>query len=60
VLVAPADAAALADAIAAALGHGELTRDRSRRLQQRVQTGFSVESMTEQVLAGYAEAMAPR
>jgi glycosyltransferase involved in cell wall biosynthesis len=59
-LVAPANAAALADAIATMRSQNELSRDRSLRLQARVRTGFSVQTMTGQVLAGYAEALAAR
>lgn len=59
-LVAPANVAALADAIFTALSQEELARDLTRRLQARVRTGFSVEAMTDQVLAGYADALAAR
>jgi glycosyltransferase involved in cell wall biosynthesis len=58
-LVAPGDPAALAQAIGTALG-GAAIADLTRRLQARVRAEFSVEVMTDSVLAAYVEALASR
>ncbi|MDP2408680.1 MAG: glycosyltransferase family 4 protein [Pseudolabrys sp.] len=52
-LVPPGDAPALAHAIATAMDDPAGTADAVRRLQQRVATSFSIESMVEGVLAAY-------
>lgn len=57
-LVAPGDAAALSAAVAGALS--QPASDRSRRLKARVRALFSVDAMTEAVLAGYAVALKAR
>ena len=55
-LVPPADAAALAYAIAATTGDLTAARNEALTLRARVQVEFSVDAMTEGVLAGYREA----
>jgi glycosyltransferase involved in cell wall biosynthesis len=59
-LVPPGDAAALADAIRRAVRDGAATQAASLRLRERVRAGFSVATMTEAVLAAYADALAKR
>jgi glycosyltransferase involved in cell wall biosynthesis len=56
-LVAPGDAAALAGAIGAALDDPFGTREAARRLQARVRAGFSIDTMSQAVLAAYREAL---
>ncbi|MCC7346400.1 MAG: glycosyltransferase family 4 protein [Variibacter sp.] len=58
VLVPPDDAAALAAALEACLSRPDHATALAQRLQARVRAGFSVEVMTEQVLAAYAQALA--
>jgi glycosyltransferase involved in cell wall biosynthesis len=55
-LVPPADAAALARAIAAIAGDLTAARNEALTLRARVQAEFSADAMTEGVLAGYGEA----
>src|SRR5664279_5677804 len=52
-LVPPSDAAALAGAIAQALDHPEAMMELSRKLHERVQASFSVESMVDGLLTAY-------
>jgi len=59
-LVPPADAAALADAIAAALDRPDDTGRQAAALRQRVAADFTVDGMVEGVLGAYAEALAAR
>ncbi len=56
-LVPPGDAAALARAIAAALADPAALRNETLTLRERVRAEFSVDTMTEGVLAAYAEAL---
>jgi glycosyltransferase involved in cell wall biosynthesis len=57
-LVPPGDATALAAAISSTLGNLAAAREQALQLQIRVHAGFSVDAMTDHVLAAYAEAMA--
>jgi glycosyltransferase involved in cell wall biosynthesis len=57
-LVPPGDPDALAEAISKALQDDVARRDAAMRLQTRVRDGFSVEIMTDAVLAAYREAIA--
>jgi glycosyltransferase involved in cell wall biosynthesis len=57
-LVPPGDAAALAAAIRSTLDDLALAQERALQLQIRVHAGFSVDAMTDQVLAAYSEAIA--
>jgi glycosyltransferase involved in cell wall biosynthesis len=59
-LVAPGDPAALAHAIGSALQSPGAEDDLTRRLQARVRAEFSVDVMTDSVLATYVEALARR
>ena len=59
-LVAPNDPAALARAIAQALREPAAKRLAGARLQARVREAFSIDAMTEAVLAAYADARAAR
>jgi glycosyltransferase involved in cell wall biosynthesis len=59
-LVAPGDAAMLAQSIAAGLDDPAAAHAAARALQARVREHFSVDAMTEQVLAGYQAALAGR
>jgi glycosyltransferase involved in cell wall biosynthesis len=59
-LVAPGDPAALAQAIGSALQSPGAEDDLTRRLQARVRAEFSVDVMTDSVLAAYVEALARR
>jgi glycosyltransferase involved in cell wall biosynthesis len=59
-LLPPADPAALARAIRAAVGDRAAARTAALRLQARVRAGFSIETMTDGVLAGYRAALALR
>jgi len=59
-LIPPADAGALADAIEHALSHAAAAAEAARRLQRRVRTAFSVDAMTDAVLAAYGEALVRR
>jgi glycosyltransferase involved in cell wall biosynthesis len=56
-LVAPADVAALARAIGAALRDPKAQRDATIRLQARIRSAFSADAMTEGVLAAYGGAL---
>jgi glycosyltransferase involved in cell wall biosynthesis len=55
-LFAPSDAAALADAIEAALANPDAVQQRARALRERVSEQFSQTAMVEGVLAGYRDA----
>ena len=55
-LVPPADAAALAHAVAATASDMTAARNQALTLRTRVQAEFSADAMTESVLAAYAEA----
>ena len=55
-LVPPADVAALAQSIAAAVSDPARARNEALTLRTRVQSGFSADAMTDAVLAAYAEA----
>jgi glycosyltransferase involved in cell wall biosynthesis len=57
-LVPSGDAVALAAAIRATLGNLAAARERALQLQIRVHAGFSVDAMTDHVLAAYADALA--
>ena len=59
-LVPSGDAAALARAIAQAVDDPQTSEAAAQRLRGRIRAGFSVDTMTDQVLAGYAEALAVR
>jgi glycosyltransferase involved in cell wall biosynthesis len=56
-LTPPGDARSLAAVIAAYLRDSEITRDLSLRLQARVRAHFSIEAMSEAVLAAYGAAL---
>jgi glycosyltransferase involved in cell wall biosynthesis len=56
-LVAAGDAGALAHAITHALSHPAAAAETAQRLQRRVRTAFSVDAMTEGVLAAYGDAL---
>jgi glycosyltransferase involved in cell wall biosynthesis len=56
-LVLPGDAAALAAAIRSTLDNLAAAREHALQLQIRVHAGFSVDAMTDHVLAAYAQAM---
>ena len=58
-LVPPADAAALARAIMDVRQAPQAAEERAVRMRERVRTAFSVDAMTDQVLAGYAAALTP-
>jgi glycosyltransferase involved in cell wall biosynthesis len=58
-LVAPGDAAALAQAIAATLDRPANARDRAGALRARIAEKFSVAAMVDSVLAAYQQARAP-
>jgi glycosyltransferase involved in cell wall biosynthesis len=59
-LVAPGDPAALARAIGSALGSPATEGDVTQRLRARVRAEFSVDVMTDSVLAAYVGALASR
>ncbi len=59
-LVPPDDVAGLAQAIGYALSNPAACRESARRLKARVRAGFSVDVMTDAVLAAYREALALR
>jgi glycosyltransferase involved in cell wall biosynthesis len=59
-LVPPGDSQALAAAIAHARAHPAAAAEAAHRLQARVRTHFSLDAMTQAVLAAYAEALARR
>jgi glycosyltransferase involved in cell wall biosynthesis len=59
-LIAPNDAAALAEAILRALDDPQQTETRTAALRARVGQAFTVDSMIDGVLAAYAEALAAR
>jgi glycosyltransferase involved in cell wall biosynthesis len=59
-LVAPGDAAALAQAVTAALAQPVAAQAAALRLRERVAEHFSADAMTEAVLAAYGEALAAR
>ena len=59
-LIPPADPAALAAAIAAALDQPVATRKAAAALRERVHAGFSVTVMADSVLTAYGEAMAAK
>ena len=56
-LVPPLDAAALAQAIGRALDHPDATAETARKLRERVQTKFSVDTMVDGVLSAYRAAL---
>jgi glycosyltransferase involved in cell wall biosynthesis len=56
-LIPPGDAAALAQAIANAMREPGKMQDTARLLRARVQASFSVETMVDGVLDGYAQAL---
>ena len=56
-LVPPGDAPALAAAIRSTLGNLAAAHESALRLQARVNAGFSVDAMTDRVLAAYTEAL---
>lgn len=56
-LVPPLDPAALAQAIAQALDHPDAMAEITRKLRQRVQASFSVDTMVDGVLAAYETAL---
>ncbi|NEU99929.1 glycosyltransferase family 4 protein [Bradyrhizobium uaiense] len=59
-LFAPSNAAAMADAIKAALDNPAATAARAERLRERISEHFSQNAMVEGVLAGYRDAFAKR
>jgi glycosyltransferase involved in cell wall biosynthesis len=59
-LVTPGDAGALARAIGTAMGNPSGRADLAKRLQARIRDQFSVDVMTEAVLAAYGKALAGR
>lgn len=59
-LVPPEDPAALAEAIAGALDRPDETAAATAALRDRIARGFTVDSMVDSVLEGYAEAFAAR
>ncbi|MBR0695794.1 glycosyltransferase family 4 protein [Bradyrhizobium lablabi] len=59
-LFAPSNAAAMADAIKAALDNPAVTAARAAKLRQRIAEHFSQQAMVEGVLAGYRDAFARR
>jgi glycosyltransferase involved in cell wall biosynthesis len=56
-LVPPLDPAALAQAIAQALDHPDAMAEITRKLRQRVQASFSVDTMVDGVIAAYETAL---
>jgi glycosyltransferase involved in cell wall biosynthesis len=56
-LIGPGDPRLLAEAITAALGDPSTANAAASRLRTRVHAGFSVDSMTDQILAAYDEAL---
>ncbi|HEY6022727.1 MAG TPA: glycosyltransferase family 4 protein [Pseudolabrys sp.] len=56
-LVPSEDVAALAQAVARTLDHPDATADLARRLQERVASSFSVETMVDGVLSAYEAAL---
>ncbi|MBR0872403.1 glycosyltransferase [Bradyrhizobium tropiciagri] len=56
----PSNAAAMADAIKAALDNPEATAARAQKLRERISEHFSQSAMVEGVLAGYRDAFAKR
>ena len=59
-LFAPSNAAAMADAIDAALDDPAATQERAKSLRERIFLHFSQKAMVEGVLAGYRDAFANR
>ncbi|UGY14877.1 glycosyltransferase family 4 protein [Bradyrhizobium septentrionale] len=59
-LFAPSNAAAMADAIKAALDNPTATAARAQKLRERISEHFSQSAMVEGVLAGYRDAFAKR
>ncbi|WP_050422568.1 glycosyltransferase family 4 protein [Bradyrhizobium tropiciagri] len=59
-LFAPSNAAAMADAIKAALDNPAATATRAQNLRERISEHFSQSAMVEGVLAGYRDAFAKR
>jgi glycosyltransferase involved in cell wall biosynthesis len=57
-LFAPSNAAAMADAIKAALEHPDVAAARAGQLRDRISRHFSQQAMVEGVLAGYRDAFA--
>jgi glycosyltransferase involved in cell wall biosynthesis len=56
-LISPGDPQPLAAAITAVLNDLDVAHAAAQRLRTRVRAGFSVESMTDQILAAYGEAL---
>jgi glycosyltransferase involved in cell wall biosynthesis len=56
-LIPPADAEALAAAIAIFLSHSEAAAEDALQLQHRVRASFSAEAMTDQIIEAYSEAL---
>ncbi len=56
-LIPPLDPAALAQAIAQALDHPDAMAEITRKLRQRVQASFSVDTMVDGVIAAYETAL---
>lgn len=54
------NAAAIADAIEAAMNDLAKTHERARLLRERIQTHFSQQAMVDGVIAGYRDAFAKR
>ncbi|MGN1286505.1 MAG: glycosyltransferase family 4 protein [Bradyrhizobium sp.] len=59
-MFAPSNAAAMADAIKAALDNPAATATRAQKLRERISEHFSQSAMVEGVLAGYRDAFAKR
>jgi len=59
-LFAPSNAAAMADAIEAALQDPAATKERAKSLRERIFMHFSQKAMVEGVFAGYRDAFANR
>jgi len=57
-LIPPGDASKLAEAVAAAMREPEAMNETARLLRARVKASFSVETMVDGVLDGYAQALA--
>jgi glycosyltransferase involved in cell wall biosynthesis len=57
-LVTPGDPAALAQAIASALKNPDAKRQAALRLQARIREHFSVDAMTDAIIAAYKQALA--
>jgi glycosyltransferase involved in cell wall biosynthesis len=58
--VTPGDPGALAQAIAAAFKNPDAKRQSAQRLQARIREHFSVDAMTDGIIAAYKEALASK